>query len=56
MKSLTEPLPEEEIVKRLVEDSYNFILHDTRVPDIVTGGVSKFIDFRNIKVVLKSTT
>ena len=35
MKSLTETLPEEEIVKRLVEDRYNFVLRDTRVPDIV---------------------
>jgi hypothetical protein len=30
----------------LVEESYSFLLEDSKVPDMVIDGVGKFIDFK----------
>ncbi len=44
--TLTEAIPHEEIGKRLGEELHDFILKDSRVPDMVIEGVGKFIDLR----------
>ena len=32
--------------KKLGEDLYNFLLKDSKVPDMVIDGVGRFIDFK----------
>jgi len=44
--TLTETMPHEEIGEELGEELHEFILKDSRVPDMVIEGVGKFIDFR----------
>jgi len=46
IRSLAGAIPDEGIGEKLGEDLYNFLLKDSKVPDIVIGGVGKFIDFR----------
>lgn len=46
MITLVETLPDEELRRRLSNELYRYILEDSRVPDIVIGGVGKFIDFK----------
>ena len=44
--TLAGAIPHEEIGEMLVEESYDFLLKDSRVPDMVIDGVGKFIDFK----------
>jgi uncharacterized coiled-coil protein SlyX len=44
--TLTERVPNEEIGKQLGDELHDFILKDSKVPDMVIEGVGKFIDFR----------
>ena len=44
--TLNEAIPHEEIGKKLGEELQDFILKDSKVPDMVIEGVGKFIDFR----------
>jgi len=44
--TLAGAIPHEEIGKKLGEELYAFLLKDSKVPDMVIGGVGKFIDFR----------
>jgi len=44
--SLTETIPDEEIGNQLGQELHDFILKDSKVPDMVIEGVGKFIDFR----------
>ncbi|MCK4580689.1 MAG: hypothetical protein KAU10_05010 [Dehalococcoidia bacterium] len=44
--ALAEAIPYGEIGKRLGEESYSFLLKDSKVPGAVIDGVGKFIDFR----------
>lgn len=46
MRTIVESLPDEETRKKLGDEMYCYILEDSRVPDIVIGGVGKFIDFK----------
>ena len=39
-------IPYEEIREKLGEESYTFLLKDSKVPDMVIDGVGKFIDFK----------
>ena len=43
---LTGAIPHEEIGEKLGEELFAFLLRDSKVPDVVIDGVSKFIDFR----------
>jgi DNA repair exonuclease SbcCD ATPase subunit len=44
--ALPETIPHEEIGQELGKELHDFILKDSRVPDMVIEGVGKFIDFR----------
>lgn len=44
--TLPEAIPYQEIGKRLGNELYDFILKDSKVPDMVIEGVGKFIDFK----------
>ena len=44
--TLAEAIPHEEIGKKVAEELYDFILKDSKVPDMVIEGVGKFIDFK----------
>jgi len=44
--TLAGAIPHEEIGEKLGEELYAFLLKDSKVPDMVIGGVGKFIDFR----------
>jgi chromosome segregation ATPase len=44
--ALPETIPHEEIGKELGKELHDFILKDSRVPDMVIEGVGKFIDFQ----------
>ena len=44
--TLTGSIPHEEIGEKLGEESYSFLLEDSKVPDMVIDGVGKFIDFK----------
>jgi hypothetical protein len=46
IKTLAEAVPSEEIGKKLSDDLYEFLLKDSKVPDMVIDGVGKFIDFK----------
>ncbi len=46
MRTLAGTIPDEELGKKLSDELYRYILEDSRVPDIVIGGVGKFIDFK----------
>ncbi len=46
IKTLAEAVPGEEIGKKLSDDLYEFLLKDSKVPDMVIGGVGKFINFK----------
>jgi len=46
IKTLAETVPSEEIGKRLSGDLYEFLLEDSKVPDMVIDGVGKFINFK----------
>ncbi len=46
IKTLAETVPGEEIGKKLSGDLYEFLLEDSRVPDMVIDGVGKFINFK----------
>ena len=44
--TLAGAIPHEEIGKKLGEELFAFLLRDSKIPDMVIDGVSKFIDFR----------
>jgi chromosome segregation ATPase len=44
--TLSDTIPHEEIGKELGEEFHDFLLKDSKVPDMVIEGVGKFIDFR----------
>ncbi len=44
--TLAGAIPDEEMGKKLGKELYSFILKDSQVPDVVIGGVAKFIDFK----------
>jgi outer membrane murein-binding lipoprotein Lpp len=44
--SLAEVIPGDEIGEQLGEELYDFLLQDSKVPQMVIDGVGKFIDFR----------
>jgi hypothetical protein len=44
--ALAEAIPHEEIGKKLGEELHDFILKDSKVPDMVIEGVGRFIDFK----------
>jgi len=44
--TLAATIPHEEIGEKLGEEMYDFLLKDSKVPDMVIDGVGKFIDFR----------
>lgn len=46
IQKLTENIPDEEIGNKLGEELHDFILKDSKVPDMVIEGVGKFIDFK----------
>ena len=46
IKGLVDSLPDEEVGQERKEDLYSFLLKDSKVPEMVIGGVGKFIDFR----------
>ena len=46
IKTLAEAIPSEEMGKKLSDDLYEFLLQDSKVPDMVIDGVGKFINFR----------
>ena len=46
IKTLAEAVPGEEIGKKLSDDLYEFLLEDSKVPDMVIDGVGKFINFK----------
>jgi len=46
IKTLAETVPSEEIGKKLSGDLYEFLLEDSKVPDMVIDGVGKFINFK----------
>jgi DNA repair exonuclease SbcCD ATPase subunit len=46
IKTLVEAIPSEEIGKKLSDDLYEFLLKDSKVPDMVIDGVGKFINFK----------
>jgi len=46
VRALATAIPYEEIGKKLGEELYSFLLEDSKVPDMVIGGVGRFIDFR----------
>lgn len=46
ISTLAANTPDEEIGRRLGEELHDFILKDSKVPDMVIEGVGKFIDFR----------
>ncbi len=46
IKTLAEAAPSEEIGKKLSDDLYEFLLKDSKVPDMVINGVGKFINFK----------
>ena len=46
VEKLTETVPHQEIGDTIGEETFSFILHDSKVPDAVIEGVGKFIDFR----------
>jgi outer membrane murein-binding lipoprotein Lpp len=46
IKTLTEVAPNEEIGEKLSNDLYEFLLNDSKVPDMVINGVGKFINFK----------
>jgi hypothetical protein len=46
ISTLVANIPGEEIGSRLGEELHDFILKDSKVPDMVIEGVGKFIDFR----------
>ena len=46
VKALAEEIPGEEIGMKLSDDLYDFLLKDSKVPDMVIDGVGKFINFK----------
>jgi len=44
--ALAGAMPDEEMGKKVAEELYDFILKDSKVPDMVIEGVGKFIDFK----------
>jgi hypothetical protein len=46
IKGLVDSLPDEEVGQERKDNLYNFLLKDSKVPEMVIGGVGKFIDFR----------
>jgi hypothetical protein len=44
--TLSGAIPYAEIKEKLGEELYQFLLHDSKVPDMVIDGVGKFIDFK----------
>lgn len=46
IETLAGAIPHEEIGKKLGEELYAFLLKDSKIPDMVIGGMGKFIDFR----------
>jgi archaellum component FlaC len=44
--ALAEAIPDEKMGKKVAEELYDFILKDSKVPDMVIEGVGKFIDFK----------
>ena len=46
IKALVEDVPGEGIGAKLSDDLYDFLLKDSKVPDVVIDGVGKFINFK----------
>ena len=46
IKALVEDAPGEGIGAKLSDDLYDFLLKDSKVPDMVIDGVGKFINFK----------
>jgi predicted nuclease with TOPRIM domain len=46
LTALAKAAPDEEVVKKVAEELHDFILKDSKVPDMVIEGVGKFIDFK----------
>ena len=44
--TLAGAIPDEEIGKKLGDELYGLLLKDSKVPDMVIGGVGTFIDFK----------
>jgi hypothetical protein len=44
--ALSGEIPYEEIKEKIGQELYQFLLHDSKVPDMVIDGVGKFIDFK----------